>query len=279
MHTFESGVSDQLNDYLPFRKEELSLELSGLTKNTDYAGAAFEFLISLEGASNVRSFPFTLVNSTKSITDIFIQNYNPPTLEVVTQFIMGIRENHPTLGLTLKQVKRLAKYFGEMQTAHRERMESNPPEYPIQEVWESLVVESVFKLMLYQSEMNAFSAVYFAYERYYKNCIERKWPRDYRDLKEYGKSLRGHDDEAWKKCWEHRDVNIARLARSAIVHNGGKETDKLKALTGANTHPFEVSSSGQLIIGAKHTTALYNICMDRAIVFTRSILSPPKPPA
>ena len=274
MPTFESGVSDELNDYLPFRNEAVSLEFSNLTKNTDYAEAAFEFVLSLEGTSNVRCFPFTLLNSAKQITDLFIRNYNPPTIQVVSQFIDRIRENHPTLQLTSKQVDRLAKYFGEIETSHQERMRSNPPEYPINDVWRSMLGESVFKLMLYQSELNAFSSVYFAYERYYKHCIKTKWPGNYSHLKEYGKSLRLHNEETWKRCWEQRDVNVARLARTAIVHNGGKETDDLRSLKGKNAHPFEISSTGQLIIGPKHTTALYHICMERATLLTKSILAP-----
>ena len=72
-------------------------------------------------------------------------------------------------------------------------------------------------------------------------------------------------------CWSAAAVNVARLARHAIVHNGGRETSDL-----ARTPHSLTVTDGYLQIMAPDTAALYGELKARVGQLVTTALSLPQ---
>ena len=65
------------------------------------------------------------------------------------------------------------------------------------------------------------------------------------------------------QCWDDVDVNLARTARNALVHNGGRVTNEFtEALKAAKCPP--VVDDGEIQIMAPDTSSLFHLLKDRA---------------
>jgi len=136
-------------------------------------------------------------------------------------------------------------------------------------LWQSLASTEMFHASLWSSERNYYGSLYYSYEWFLRECVRTKlgqpryqmtraenFKKDFESC--FGKSIT-------QACWTDQQINIARLTRHALVHNGGRITDKL----GKQPHPFRVESE-ELQIAATHSTELYNLLKDRALELAKA---------
>ena len=113
------------------------------------------------------------------------------------------------------------------------------------------------------SKINAYSSIYFAYEIFLINSMKSisnvsnlrtdKLPRE---LKEYFSK-----DLAYT-CWFEKDIELPRLIRHAIVHNGRKITQDLQKYESEL-----VLEEEEIVIFPYHTTNLFNTLKTKANQF------------
>jgi hypothetical protein len=121
-----------------------------------------------------------------------------------------------------------------------------------------------FGWVIWGSQRVCYGGVYHAYEDFVRECIRtvrggKKCPLGggineiISDVaKHFGKPLADY-------CLNTPEVNIARLVRNALAHNGGKETDQLKKLP----HGIQIED-GVLQIMAPDTKKLFDVLKERA---------------
>lgn len=106
--------------------------------------------------------------------------------------------------------------------------------FSIDALWKKLVKESEYHWVLLGSQSLAYTAFYFAYECFLTECCAIKLIKKPSDFIGYGKISKAIEQSFSKKIeqevWSHPDIEIARLARNALVHEGGVPGERLESL-------------------------------------------------
>jgi hypothetical protein len=131
------------------------------------------------------------------------------------------------------------------------------------DVWGDLIKQRAFCTSLWSSERMCYSALYYAYEWFLTACVGIK--RSEPDYRWFQAAVFRRDFESAfgavlaKDCLDDEEILIARHARNAFAHRGGRIDDKLGALP----HTFEID--GDVIqVNALHTSSLYQKLRTRA---------------
>lgn len=124
-----------------------------------------------------------------------------------------------------------AKLVGELATIaaeFRDRAAAVVDEYPIEPIWEQFMKVTAFGISLWASQRVAYVAFYNAYEAFIVGCLKVGTGLPSlrsTDKKTFNQALRtGLGNDVSNSCWSHHEINIARLVRHALSHNGGRET-------------------------------------------------------
>jgi len=142
--------------------------------------------------------------------------------------------------------------------------DERPPAFETEIVWQTMLKQSEFRLSIWGSQRLSYAAVYYAYEDFLARCYRlstaqpgyrmgQGFSQDFR--KRYGAGLRDY-------CWSDFNVNIARLTRHALVHNGGRLTSDLKKLS----HGLRLCGEDIQVFPA-FTKCLYELLKDRVSKF------------
>lgn len=153
-----------------------------------------------------------------------------------------------------REIRELAK---SIETATDEELESQGGLFHEEQIWAQMFRESPLTAGLWQSEVNAYCGVYFAYENFFVRVAKRlsgraklqaKGAADVVEL-ELGQASR-------RNCWDDSRVEKARLIRHALVHNGRRMTRDL------NNSQFRSGielQDGEIVILPHDTTNLYSV--------------------
>jgi len=141
-----------------------------------------------------------------------------------------------------------------------------PPEtiisgFVIDKMWQSLLPNFEFNGSVWASQRLCYGAVYYAYEdflvRTYRLAIGKP---DYRMkfAKEFARDLaKAFSVELSDFCFSG-EVDVARRARNALAHSGGRITEELREIG----HAFPVVN-GEIQITTAHTRALFDLLKER----------------
>src|SRR5262249_32508361 len=106
------------------------------------------------------------------------------------------------------------------------------PEMPIEPIWAHFLEQDAFAMSVWSSQWVSYVAFYNAYEAFIVDCLKVGTGLSSlrsTDKKAFNEALRtGLGRDISGPCWSHHEINIARLVRHALSHNGGRETDDLK---------------------------------------------------
>ena len=224
---------DNLESYQGFFDTEWIKKLSKKVINTFLDPLVFELSASWKGASNARYLPWLMVENMKSILVGFSQIRKPFPLEVVDKLIERLANNLEKHKTTLIYHDKKA-LINEIKTIQEEMLKINNDfsnKIDKNNIWKELIKIPDFAISLWMSEVNAYSAVYFAYEIFLINCLKQKLGltslRTTSNKFIYNlNNLMGED--ITKDCWTDKFVEKARLIRHALVHNGRKITNDLQ---------------------------------------------------
>jgi hypothetical protein len=148
------------------------------------------------------------------------------------QIIAKLARRVPELVENSKLRARLLSELVSIAAEFRERAEAVKREFPIEPMWAEFRKEVGFEISLWASQRVAFVAFYNAYEAFIVDCLKVGTGRSQlrsTDKKPFNEALRcGLSADISAPCWWHHDINIARLVRHALSHNGGRETEDLK---------------------------------------------------
>src|SRR5262249_20385819 len=89
--------------------------------------------------------------------------------------------------------------------------------------WNFLVYTPEFQFCILGTQRINYGSLFFAYEDFLANVIRTKEPK-YSSKQEPIKTAfaRHFGDPLTDFCWNHDEVDLARLVRHALAHNGGR---------------------------------------------------------
>jgi hypothetical protein len=253
-------LDDNLDSYKTFLDHEWAQGSSSKTTGTLLEEIFFDLQWSWKGAANTFYMPWLTVSTMVAaglggaVDHAFPARYTAPLTDRLVK-----RMELSNMG-TKKLVREL-QIISEEVRAEDER----PPVVETEMVWRTMLMQSEFRLSIWGSQRLSYAAVYYAYEDFLARCYRlstaqpdyrmgQGFSQDFR--KQYGTDLRDY-------CWSDPNVNIARLTRHALVHNGGRLTSVLKKL---NNHGLKLRGDDIQIFPA-FTKSLYELLKDRVTKF------------
>jgi len=252
-------LDDTLDSYKTFLDYGWAQRIDQQTRGTPLEDICFDLQLAWKGAANTFYMPWLTVSTMVAAGLGGAADRGFPA-----RYTAALTERLPkrmelSNMLTKKLVKEL-KTLSEEVRAEDER----PPVVETEVVWRTMLKESEFRLSIWGSQRLCYGAVYYAYEDFLARCYRlstaepdyrmgQKFSQHFRD--QYGAGLRDY-------CWSDPNVNIARLTRHALVHNGGRLTSDLKKLN----HGLRLCGEDIQIFPA-FTKALYHLLKDRVTKF------------
>ena len=142
-------------------------------------------------------------------------------------------------------------------------------------LWDDLVELEAFHISVWGSERMCYGAIYYAYEWYLRECVRiQRGDPEYKvhRAEDFKRDLKQAFPGDWSHvCWSDQKINMARLTRNALVHNGGRITADLAR----QPHDFLLQGD-EIQIGARDTTELYNLLKERALRISEHAASLPE---
>ena len=133
-----------------------------------------------------------------------------------------------------------------------------------EDLWDGLVKYETFHTSLWSSERMCYGSLYYGYEWFLTKCVGIKraepgyrWFKITKFATDFEAAFGG---SIANECLQDKEIFIARLARHALVHNGGRMTDELRR----EPHTFWIAGD-EIQINSEHTTSLYRKLASRVM--------------
>lgn len=113
----------------------------------------------------------------------------------------------------------------------RDRAAAAKDDFPIEPIWAEFMNDAAFRISLWSSQRIAYVAIYNAYEAFLVECLKvgKGLSRLRTTEPVFKDALRNAlSRDITGPCWSHHEINIPRLIRHALSHNGGRVTEDLK---------------------------------------------------
>lgn len=268
-------IDENLESYKGFHDSAWANKIADLVNKTKYQGVVENLIQTWRGASSARRLPFLLIMGLESILKSIIMNIVTPDhyLEMLVEEIKN-DVNRLGLNMTFSDKQVLLSVLRSKKKSIEDRIMSVKDEKPFissKDIWKQYLTESDFILSLWMSEMNAYCSIYFAYESLIVDSLSQLRREDesmhrtkrITSGKEIAKRLTNiFGRTASNEYWEDREVNMARLIRHAIVHNGQKITVELERYRSVIPQ-----IDGRIMITAKETNKLYDVLKNKSYSF------------
>jgi len=244
-----------------------------LVDGTKLKQPAFDLCLSWRGASNTYVLPWLLATMVQNTLQEKIQQKDPHAKKYITLVknkilsemrILFQRDQRKDLQRVLEKLykKSLAVSIAVKQI----------PVFQPNETWQAFLKNSEFQFALLGSQRMCFGAVYYAYEDYLRQCVGlARGEANYRMSRKFAEHLTSSFSKSiCDLCWSNPKVNIARITRNVLVHNGCRETQELRNAK----HPFQVLN-GEIQIMAEHTRLLFHALKERVTALTTDAINNP----
>lgn len=214
-----------------------------------------------EGTSFVYMMPWLIIHSLENYHNGFWRDEPKLPQEFLRQFIdhvamHGVIRNMAKKTLMLEARKLEIKLI--------ELLATKRPVFDSETAWNAFIQEKIFAHALTHQQGMAYGSVYYAYENFLQRCIEvKRSAPDYRakNPRQLSKDFAQEFSAVLEaECVSDSGVEIARLVRNSLAHNGGRPSaDLLK-----HNHGFKEVDS-RLVIMPEHVKALFNMLKDKAM--------------
>jgi hypothetical protein len=252
--------------YRQFFDLEWGKSIGDLSRGTVVEHPAFSLAASWKGISQARAFPWFLEGWSRQLLEgsmCYVEPRVVKTARVLGDKLIGrIESNGERLRPMLRTRIRQAISELDAEAAVASEVAAKGALQGLPSSWEMLVRESSFTFTVWSLERMCYGAIYYAYESFVLECLRiATGDPDFRI---------GRDSDAKRAlqplgapasdCWSNQRIVIARMARHALVHNGGRLTRELAK----QPHGFSVIGDEFQVL-ASDTTELYNLLKNKAM--------------
>jgi hypothetical protein len=221
-------IDPQLASYEKFFDHEWAKRTFEAVKNSPLEDAVDDLIVTWRSADGAHRLPWLMVETLRQYADgeflgnlQFRANHAQEVIKRVVNKIEDAMQYHLKLdqrSALKRAVSKMEKEaFVAVRTA-REQIKMDVPEY-----WQYLIAQSEFHFSILGTQRINYGSLFFSYEDFLANTIRTRDPA-YSSKTEpikvafprhFGVSLTDY-------CWNHDEVELAKLVRNALAHNGGR---------------------------------------------------------
>lgn len=270
-------VDVRLDAYRNFFSDDWGERITELTASaTKLSEIVFDVLMEWRAAAYTVSLPVTILEHMRAYHNAYVKTgeINTTLLRLAEAIPPKLAQKIPELTDEPSLIRRLQVELVKLGAEMEEAPGRAAVEFPIDDTWKSYLEDHVYQLSLWGSQRICYVAIYNSYENFLSRavCIAqsidscRTGDREFKKLfaDSFGVALR-------EKCWTASDINIARLARHALSHAGGRETDPLAK----QKHPFAVVD-GRIQVMPDQTKDLFSLLKDSVYALAEKAVTMPE---
>ena len=258
-------IDDRLESYKSFFDHAWAGRIIELAQGTKLDPSVFNLCVNWKAVANAHVLPWFTMNCVSNFAKGLLAAHEPLGRRLVDAFAVRLPAE---LGDSIRnmQRKKLAEVIRRIGTQIHETVDQakNLDEVSPKDFWKRFLEDPAsheLKLSLWGSERVCYSGIYHTYENFVRQSIElAKGSKTGRGFSELAKDADGTMGKGIAdSCLLEPQIKIARLVRNALAHNGGEETNQLKAVS----HGIPVED-GVLQVMPLHTHQLFSLLKDRA---------------
>ena len=264
-------LDDDINSYEGFFDHQWAKKFSSLVESTKLSDAAFNLCAEWKGISNARRLLWLMMNGLKDAVDSALNSHTPFPLQVIQGLVKRIADQVETHRISLSPQDRaaLCSEIQGIESQIIQKLHDNPVSEDLNQIWATYLKEPEILLAIWMSEINAFRSIYFAYESFLIKTVEiatRRQGLRANDLERELRDLFG--ENVLQTCWTDEAIDLPRLIRHALVHNGFKPTGEL----GSRYKGKFLVEDGKIVIMAHHTNQLFHSMKESALFFVNEAI-------
>jgi hypothetical protein len=273
-------IDPNLESYEQFFDHGWCERMCGLVENSPLKAAIGALMVAWRSTNGVHRLPWLMVMSLQSFADgeykgsfQFRANYSDKVIKGIVEKLDRRmrytlkRDQLVVLNRVIAQIEKEA--FQDLKGA-RDKLTIDVSAY-----WKSIITTSEFQFSLLGTQNMNYGTLFFAYEDFLAITIRTKEPAYSSKKIPIKVAFAKHfGDPLTDECWNHAEVELAKLVRHALAHNGarfGSDLEKFKTrfvdATGMRApllkdNLFNVVN-GKIQIMPCNTTYLFGILKDR----------------
>ena len=260
-------IDPRLKSYESFWDGEWAGNLHELVKKTPLVDAFDDLLVAWKGAADVHGQPWLTMETMKAFAKGLTEGYEPFAIRYVKMVSDCIRNKVHLESKKWRQIRTALNVM--LQDMKVVNARSTKPEFSAKEFWDTRLANNrEFGLVLAASQRMCYSALYFGYEHFLVDTYKLRLGKEkYRfpNARDFGTDLvSAFSKSVCDVCWNEPAIVVARLARNALAHAGGRETKELQK---KRPHGLVVEK-GKVFILPGHSKALFDLLKERITGFT-----------
>lgn len=262
-------IDERLESYRTFFDPKWAERIMDLAADSKLTEAVFSLCVNWKAVANTHIVPWFTVNSASHFAKGFMEAHDPLGVKKIIDVLahrLPAEMGKPMTNMQRKRfdeaIRRIGTDVDNAMDIAKDQDESNPESF-----WKELLSaegSSEFRLIIWGSQRICYGAIYHAYEDFVRQCIVLAFGNPEFDAGYRIKNLRKNAKQFFgeslaKECLNSKEVNVARLVRNALAHNGGRENDELKE----QKHGILVED-GELQIMAPDTRSLFDVLKQKS---------------
>jgi len=269
-------IDDRLESYKTFFDHGWAGRIMDLARGTKLDPSVFNLCVNWKAVANAHVLPWFTMSSVSNFAKGLLAGHEPLGSKLVDAFAvrlpaeMGDTMTNMQRRKFAEVIRRLGKEIHAELDRAKDLDEVSPNDF-----WKQFLSDPAsheLRLSIWGSERICYSGIYHTYEYFLRQSIGvangSKIRGDFVVLAKEAERLLGKPIA--DSCLRDPQINIARLVRNALAHNGGEETNQLKAVS----HGIPVED-GVLQVMPVDTHGLFALLKDRAYKVAEAVVALP----
>ena len=258
--------------YKGFFCNEWKVSFLKMTQKSRLREPGFDLSRTWEAISEARQLPWLMVECLDMKTCETFEKFEPwdcKKIKIIgNKIIAGLEKRGERIRPMLRQkLQQAIKEYGE-------EIDSTRSQVAVQvlekrgDLWGQLIAHNDFNTSLWGLERMCYGGLYFSYEWYLTQCLRLKrgepkyrWRHGANCFTDFAASF---GEALTESCLRDEEIQLARVTRNALAHNGGRITSELEG----RRHTFHIEGE-EIQINADHTTNLFHKLKDRVSELTQ----------
>lgn len=264
-------IETELEQYRNFFSDDFATRLLDVTKHTRrLQELAFDLIMEWRAAAYTVSLPLSIIEHIEAYHNSFVKTgeINTTLLRLAEAVPQLVAQEVPLFSTDPNLIRQVKESLVKIGARVAETDAATKVDFSVSEAWSSYLSNDVYQLSIWGSQRLAYVAIYNSYENFLVHCVKfalglascRSSSKDFKD--KIGQAL---GDDIRKACWSDDEVNIARLARHALSHAGGRLTEDL----GKQSHGFIVRQN-RIQVTPTMTKALFATLKERTMLIAEA---------